>query len=113
MKVLLDENFPLGLVRVLEADGLHVEHIIGEPVASVVVVSRAASAAFRKQTLPSVAEFKSLLASGVLIIEDGERATLNVIKKEQRPTKPGTMEYSSTTVAIPFILDNGEWKLAR
>lgn len=28
MKVLLDENFPLGLVRVLEAHGLHVEHII-------------------------------------------------------------------------------------
>ena len=28
MKVLLDENFPLGLVRVLAADGLHVEHII-------------------------------------------------------------------------------------
>jgi hypothetical protein len=26
--ILLDENFPLGLVRVLEADGLHVEHII-------------------------------------------------------------------------------------
>ncbi len=74
---------------------------------------RAASAAFRKQTLPSVAEFKSLLASGVLIIEDGERATLNVIKKEQRQTKPGTVNSSSTTVAIPFVLDNGEWKLAR
>ena len=28
MKVLLDENFPLGLVRILEADGLHVDHII-------------------------------------------------------------------------------------
>lgn len=28
MTVLLDENFPLGLVRVLEADGLKVEHII-------------------------------------------------------------------------------------
>lgn len=28
MKVLLDENFPLGLVRVLEADGLKVDHII-------------------------------------------------------------------------------------
>jgi len=28
VKVLLDENFPLGLVRVLQADGLHVEHII-------------------------------------------------------------------------------------
>jgi hypothetical protein len=28
VKVLLDENFPLGLARVLEADGLPVEHII-------------------------------------------------------------------------------------
>lgn len=28
MKVLLDENFPLGLVRVLQSDGFHVEHII-------------------------------------------------------------------------------------
>ena len=26
--ILLDENFPLRLVRVLEADGLHVDHII-------------------------------------------------------------------------------------
>ena len=74
---------------------------------------RADSAAFRKKTLPTAAELKSLLPSGVLIIEDGKRATLNVIKKEQRPTKPGTVEYSSTTVAIPFVLDNGVWKLAR
>jgi predicted nuclease of predicted toxin-antitoxin system len=28
VKVLLDENFPLGLVRILQADGLEVEHII-------------------------------------------------------------------------------------
>ena len=28
MIIVLDENFPLGLVRVLEADGLDVEHII-------------------------------------------------------------------------------------
>ena len=28
MTVLLDENFPLGLVRALQADDLHVEHII-------------------------------------------------------------------------------------
>jgi Domain of unknown function (DUF5615) len=26
--ILLDENFPLGLVRILESDGLKVEHII-------------------------------------------------------------------------------------
>ena len=60
-----------------------------------------------------MAEFKALLPSGVLIIEDGERATLNVIKNEQRPTQPGTVEYSSTTVAIPFVRENGVWKLAR
>lgn len=28
MKVLLDENFPLGLVPALQADGLQVEHVI-------------------------------------------------------------------------------------
>ena len=28
MTILLDENFPLGLVRVLEGDGLELEHII-------------------------------------------------------------------------------------
>jgi predicted nuclease of predicted toxin-antitoxin system len=28
VKILLDENFPLGLARVLESDGLDVEHII-------------------------------------------------------------------------------------
>ena len=28
MKVLLDENFPLGLVRALQADSVQVEHII-------------------------------------------------------------------------------------
>ena len=28
MKILLDENFPLGLVRALQADGLDVDHII-------------------------------------------------------------------------------------
>ncbi len=74
---------------------------------------RAASAAYRRKTLPSVAEFKTLLPSGVLIIEDGARATLNVIKQEQRTTKPGTVEYSSTTVAIPFVLEKGVWRLAQ
>ena len=74
---------------------------------------RAESAAFRKKTLPPVAEFKALLPTGVLIIDDGERATLNVIRKEQRETKPGTTSFSSTTVAIGFVLENGTWKLAR
>lgn len=75
---------------------------------------RAASADFRKKNLPAVAEFKSLLSSAaVLIIEDGERATLNVIRQERRPTQLGTVEYTSTTFAIPFVLENGVWKLAR
>ncbi len=28
MKILLDENFPLGLARALQVDGVHVDHII-------------------------------------------------------------------------------------
>ena len=74
---------------------------------------RAARAAYRKKTLPPVAELKSLLPSSVLIIQGGEHATLNIIRNEQRPTAPGTVEYSSTTVTIPFVLEDGVWKLAR
>ena len=75
---------------------------------------RAASAAFRKKTLPTAAELKAALPAGsVLIIEDGQRAMLNIIKKEQRPGAPGVVNSSSTTIAIGFAMENGKWRLAR
>jgi hypothetical protein len=75
---------------------------------------RAESAAFRRKILPTRAELTSALQSGgVLIIEDDSRATLNVIRIEQKSSKAGESSSSSTTVAIPFAKENGQWRLAQ
>jgi hypothetical protein len=75
---------------------------------------RAESAAFRKKILPTRAQLTSALQSGgVLIIEDDARATLNVIRTEQKSSKPGESSSSSSTVAIPFAKENGQWRLAQ
>ncbi len=52
-------------------------------------------------------------SGGILIIEDDARATLNVITTEQKSTQPGVVSGSSTTTAIPFVMEAGAWKLAR
>ena len=75
---------------------------------------RAESAAFRKTILPTRAQLMSALQSGgVLIVEDDTRATLNLVRIEQKSGKPGVSSSSSTTVAIPFAMENGQWRLAQ
>jgi len=49
----------------------------------------------------------------VLIIERDTRATLNIIRVEQRSKTPGVVDSSATTTTIPFEKENGQWKLAR
>ena len=72
------------------------------------------AAAFRKKILPTRAALTSALQSGgVLIIEDDSRATLNVIRLEQKSSKAGESSSSSTTVGIPFAKENGQWRLAQ
>ena len=74
---------------------------------------RAASAAFRRRMLPSPAEMKAGMASGVLIVEGDDRATLNLIRTAPATTSGGTVTATSTTVALPFVLEGGQWRLAR
>ena len=74
---------------------------------------RAASAAFRRRMLPSHAEMKAGMASGVLIVEGDDRATLNLIRTAPATTSGGTVTATSTTVALPFVLEGGRWRLAR
>ena len=75
---------------------------------------RKASASFRKKMLPTRAELEaSLQTGGVLIIEANQRATLNVIKSEQKTTSPGTVTATSTTVAIPLVMEGAQWKIAK
>lgn len=75
---------------------------------------RSESTAYRKKTLPKRKELAAgIETGGVLIVEDDARATLNVVTVEQRSTQPGTVQSTSTTVAVPFVLEGGQWKLAR
>jgi hypothetical protein len=75
---------------------------------------RAESTAFRKKMVPRKNDLApGIQAGGILIIEDDSRATLNVVQFEQKSSKPGTMSSSSNTIAIPFVLEGGQWKLAR
>jgi len=70
-----------------------------------------ASANFRRRMLPTRAELdRSLAKEGVLIIEADGTATLNLVK-----TTPatGSGAGTSTTVALPFAMEGGTWKIAR
>ncbi len=69
------------------------------------------SAAFRKRILPTRAELTRAIASGGVLLVEGERATLNVIKMD--PATASKSTGSSTTVAIPLALENGAWKIAQ
>lgn len=79
---------------------------------------RAESLAYLKKNLPTRADVTAGLKDGktlrgVLIIEDDKAATLNLIRSEQRQTAPGNTTYSSTTTAIGFAKEGGQWKLAQ
>lgn len=79
---------------------------------------KAESLAFLRKNLPTRAEATEALKGGgdarvVLIVEDDELATLNVIRTERRQQAPGQMSVSSTTMAIAFAKEGGTWKLAQ
>ncbi len=69
------------------------------------------SAAFRARILPPRAEIAKALQAGGLLLVEGERATLNLIKIE--PATATNSKGTSTTVAIPLALENGRWKIAQ
>ena len=75
---------------------------------------RTASAEFRRKILPTRSELNTALQSGgTLIVEGNERATLNIIRIEQKSAAPGSVNASSTTVGIPFVMEGGQWKVAQ
>ena len=47
----------------------------------------------------------------VLVIEDDKVATLNFITSEQKPAGPNTTNFSTTTQAMGFEKENGQWKI--
>ncbi len=76
------------------------------------------SLAFLRKNLPTRTEVTEAVKGGgdsraVLIVENDEVATLNVIRTERRQQAPGEMSISSTTMAIAFAKEGGAWKLAQ
>ncbi len=73
---------------------------------------------YLKKMLPTKAELTAGLQSSeshsVLIIEDGKTATLNLVRSEASPSSgSGTVSSSSSTTAIGFAMEGGQWKLAQ
>ena len=72
---------------------------------------RASYMGFMKKMMPSRADLEASLQGGAILIVEGKLATLNVIKTQQQSTKPGDVTSTSTTVAIPFVLEDGKWRV--
>lgn len=72
------------------------------------------SAAFLKKMLPPAASIREELENnGILILEGEDRATLNLIVTVQSSPEPGVVSSSAETSAIPFVLEDGKWKVAQ
>jgi hypothetical protein len=75
---------------------------------------RKESTNYLKKTIPNRAALAAgIEAGGVLIIENGARATLNVVKFEVDSSKSGVVQSSSSTIAMPFVFEGGQWRLAQ
>lgn len=72
---------------------------------------KAESAAFRARMLPTRDAIAKALASGGVLLVEGETATLNLIT--MAPATASNSTGTSTTVVIPLTLENGQWKLAQ
>ena len=58
--------------------------------------------AYRRRQIPSRADLTAgIRAGGVLFVGDDTRATLNVVRTEQKSSKPGEVTSTSTTLMIP------------
>lgn len=69
------------------------------------------SATFRRKMLPTRTALSAALAAGGVLLVEGETATLNVIT--MTPATATNSRGTSTTVAIPLVQEQGQWKLAQ
>jgi hypothetical protein len=69
--------------------------------------------AYYKRMVPKKADLAAGVQSGgILIIEDDSLATLNVVTVEST-SKDGVVQSTSTTVGIPFVVENAQWRVKR
>ncbi len=74
---------------------------------------RTATANFMKKMMPSPADLQASLKGSAILVVEGNRATLNVIKIEPQAGAPGNVTTTSSTVGMPFVLEGGKWKFGK
>jgi hypothetical protein len=74
---------------------------------------RAESDAFMRMMVPAAAAIEAAIRNGGVLMLEGPKATLNLVRTESAKSGAGTVTSSSTTAAIPFELEDGVWKVAK
>lgn len=74
---------------------------------------RAESDAFMKKMVPAAAALEAAIRAGGVLLVEGPKATLNLVRNESSKKADGTITSSSETTAIGFELEDGAWKVAR
>jgi hypothetical protein len=68
---------------------------------------------FRRKVVPAPELFSSAIQNGGVLSIQGGTAFLEVVVTESRHEDPdGSVTSSSTTLALPFALENGAWRVA-
>jgi hypothetical protein len=74
---------------------------------------RVESDAFVRKMVPDAAGMEAAIRAGGILLVEGPKATLNLVRAESTRNADGSVSSSSTTSAIPFALENGGWKVAQ
>lgn len=80
--------------------------------ASQSAAERKESDAYWKSTLPAPAVLADQIRSGGKITFVGEKAYLSVSQNVVTPNADGSTSYSSSSMSVPFELQNGKWRVA-
>jgi len=74
---------------------------------------RAESDAYLRKMVPAAADIESAIRAGGVLMIEGPKATLNLVRTESTRNGDGSVTSSSTTSALPFELEDGAWKVAQ
>jgi hypothetical protein len=67
---------------------------------------------FKRKMLPRPPHFLSAIEQGGVLSIQGAAAFLEIVTTTRREEPDGSVTSSSTRVALPFALENGEWRVA-
>ncbi len=74
---------------------------------------RAESDAFVRGMVPAADALDAAIRAGGVLLVEGPKATLNLVRTETSKNADGSVTSSSSTAAIPFEMEDGAWKVAR